>query len=167
MIEENTRSFALDANEPSLNEVIGDELSDDEKRRLEWAGVRTLRQLRELHRSADAQAVGQFVEIPAARLRSALQRAAHPFIRQVLPHVSPSQSTLVRIEGANLKQPGSTPVVRISGASVPVLRATANEIVAAPTAQQLGGTLEVETAPGAVATTSFNVREAAGGGDAG
>jgi hypothetical protein len=175
MIEENTRSFAADSNEPSLNEVLGTDFSDDEKRRLEWAGVRTLPQLRDLRRHSGAQAVEQYVNIPAARLRLALDRATHPFIQHVTAHLPPFEASdavaaapnsgsappLVRIVGANLKQE-LTPLVRIAGASVPVLRATEREIVVAPTAQQLGGTLEVETAPGKIASMAFELNELSG-----
>ena len=45
MIEENTIEFAEDPKDPSLDE-LKDELSEEERKRLEWSGVRTVSKLR-------------------------------------------------------------------------------------------------------------------------
>lgn len=47
MIEENAIAFSEDPEERSIDE-LKDDLSDDERRRLEWVGVRTVSKLREV-----------------------------------------------------------------------------------------------------------------------
>src|SRR5205085_593117 len=43
MIKENAaKPMSLDPDEPSLKEAVGDQLTDEEQKRLEWAGVHTV-----------------------------------------------------------------------------------------------------------------------------
>src|SRR5512135_3012187 len=39
MMEENTVQLSAEPDEPSLKEVLGNEMSEDEQRRLEWVGI--------------------------------------------------------------------------------------------------------------------------------
>lgn len=141
MMEENTLQFKPD--EPSLKEVLGDEVTDEERRRLEWAGIHNLSQLREMQRQSGEHAVEQVVQIPALRLRTALERAARPHISAV----TVENNDRLRIRGRNLMQ-AETPQVRLDDQPVQVLEASENEIVTVPFAHALGATLIVETAPG-------------------
>jgi hypothetical protein len=56
---------------------------------------------------------------------------------------------MLHLRGDNLVR-GGTPVVRLRGQPIPVLRATPQEIVAAPPSNDLSGTLALEVEPGVV-----------------
>ncbi|HJQ33697.1 MAG TPA: hypothetical protein VJ866_16055 [Pyrinomonadaceae bacterium] len=162
MIEENTLQLSAEPDEPSLKDVLGDEVSEEEQRRLEWAGVHTVSQLRELQRRSSEDAIVRVAQLPVERLRAALTRASQPFVSHVAPDLPRNggrpldEPPLLRIRGHNLMQE-QTPQVRIQGEQIPVLKATAKELVIAPLAHQLGGTLEVEIAPGLVSATEFDL----------
>ncbi|MBD1844528.1 IPT/TIG domain-containing protein [Cyanobacteria bacterium FACHB-63] len=149
MIEENT--VQMQADEPSLKEVLGDEITDEEQRRLEWAGIRSVSQLKELQNQKSEHVIEQVAQIPALRLRAALERASRPHVSRV---VSEGADRL-RIRGLNLKQ-DQDPSVRIGGEPVTVLEANDRELLVAPLSHQMSGALEVETAPGIIATTELN-----------
>jgi hypothetical protein len=80
MIEENTSKFSMAAGEQPLKEVVGDQLNDDELRRLEWAGVQTVSQFEDLQQHAGTDALERVAQVPALRLRAALARAAAPYV---------------------------------------------------------------------------------------
>jgi hypothetical protein len=141
MIEENTLQMAPD--DIPLHQVLGDEVSDEERRRLEWAGIRTVSQLRAMERQAGEQAIEQVVQIPAMRLRAALERASRPLVARVGRE---SEGQLL-IQGHNLQRQG-LPTVRIGGQPLRVVRASERELVVAPPDGPLNGTLSIETAPG-------------------
>jgi hypothetical protein len=154
MIQENTRAPAADPDEPSLQDVLGDE---EDQRRLEWAGVHTVSQLRDLEREGGEQALQRVSQLPVARLRAALARAAEPYVSRVVPdwretgNGSGGDATpLLRVRGRNLRSE-SMPRVRIDGAAVPVIMAEEDELLVRPAAEQLGGTLVVETGTGRAA----------------
>ena len=177
MMEENTQALAGAVGEPTLGEVLGNQLSEDELRRLEWAGVRTVAQLQDLEQHAGSDALERVAQVPAMRLRAALARASHPFVTDVSTVVPPAtiperQATtppafapaderapgdqpivppLIRVRGHNLLREGM-PSVRIRGEAVPVLEASRRELLLAPLAHQLGGMLEIETEPGMFVT---------------
>jgi hypothetical protein len=77
-----------------------------------------------------------------------------------VPAIGPQAPTLsdaiplIRVRGHNLVRDGM-PKVSIGGERVNVLEAGRRELVIAPLAHQLGGTLEIETAPGIVATVEI------------
>lgn len=148
MIEENT--FQLKPDEPSLKEVLGDEIDEDERRRLEWAGIHSVSQLRELQRQSGENAVEQIVQIPAMRLRAALERASRPYIS----HVNVEDGARLRIRGRNLMQE-QPPLVRVANEPAHVLEATERELLVAAPNGLLSGALSIETAPGIVAETEF------------
>jgi len=174
MIEENTAKLALATEEPALRDVVGDQLNDDELRRLEWAGVHTVSQFVDLQEHTNADALERVAQVPAMRLRAALDRASRPRIGSVTtfvprPSADPGRpastdgglfpeirqpfadTPLIRVKGINLVR-GNLPTVRIGGEKVPVLQAGKRELVLAPLAHQMSGTLEIETAPGMVVT---------------
>jgi hypothetical protein len=183
MMEENTIETVAEPGEPSLREMLGEEISEEEERRLEWAGVHTASQLLELGRRTGGAAIARISQVPAERLQAALRRAQMPAVSELvadrpLPSAppraaSPSNGPLdgpatrapagqrvLRIRGRNLVEEGQ-PQVRVDGERVPVLEATRRElVVAAPTLRRPAGRLEIETRPGLVATAQFSVDDA-------
>ena len=73
MIEENAIAFQEDP-----EDTIADELTDEERKKLEWSGVRTRRQLRELTSQGGERAVERITGLPVDRLRRALARTSGP-----------------------------------------------------------------------------------------
>jgi hypothetical protein len=161
LMEENTRQLEVDPDEPSLRDVLPD-ATEDERRRLEWAGIQSVSQLQELHRLQGEEVVERVAQIPVLRLRTALERASRPQISRILPErlddvAGSNGATLLRIRGRNLVQDGA-PRVRIGGEPVPVLRASPKEVVIAPLPHQLSGSLALEPAPGSSAQAEFDCR---------
>jgi len=164
MIEENTPRMAVDKSEPSLKEAVGTELNEEEQRRLEWAGVHTVSQLQQLQQRSGEDVLERVAQIPALRLRAALERATHPFIEQVSLHTpangngngSGDGSRLLRIHGHNLMEDGH-PLVQIGGESVPVLKASRRELLVSTLPQHASGELVVETSPGRAVQTRLNL----------
>jgi hypothetical protein len=83
LMEENTASAVSDPSDSSLDDALGSELSPEDLRRLEWAGVQTVSQLRRLQATAGENAIGRIANVPAMRLRMALERASQPAIHAV------------------------------------------------------------------------------------
>ena len=111
MIEENTRPLSADTGEPSLKEALGEDVTDDERRRLEWAGIRSVSQLREVQRSAGSEVIGRVSALPVDRLRAALDEAARPRVRHIDAEPSiPDRPPALRIRGENLVTDGTTRV---------------------------------------------------------
>jgi hypothetical protein len=73
MIDENAIAFSESPQDRSIDD-LKDELSDEERRRLEWVGVRTVAKLRELQQRGGERAVGRITSLPVDRLRRALER---------------------------------------------------------------------------------------------
>ena len=149
MIEENTVQF--EPGDVPITSVLNDELDEEEKRRLEWAGIRTVSQLRDLEKQGGQQMIEQVAQIPAMRLRQALQRASKPHISQV----ERANDGSLRIRGLNLIDE-EEPEVRINGEIVPVESASDRELVVMPLAHQLGGMLEVQTTADKVTSRSLD-----------
>ncbi|HET7233658.1 MAG TPA: hypothetical protein VFJ16_26855 [Longimicrobium sp.] len=168
MMEENTlRLSAAGPGEPTLHEALGDDFTDEEKRRLEWAGVQTVGQLVELEKHADPDVVSKIANVPAMRLRAALERAARPMVSEVTPMIpeprrSPDETpsrgpasgrggdaaaARLRIVGRNLLRAGQ-PRVSLDGRPLRVLQASAQELLVEAPRDGLSGTLSVETQPG-------------------
>jgi hypothetical protein len=175
MMEENTVQLSAQPGEPTLQEALGDGLTDEEKRRLEWAGVQTVSQLVELEKHTDPDMLSKIANVPALRLRAALQRAARPMVSEVTPVTSvprrsvdlmPSRgpafgpeetpairpaaepaTTRLRIVGRNLLR-GGQPQVSLAGRKLRVLQASAQELLVEAPTEALSGTLSVETQPG-------------------
>ena len=151
MIKENARSMSVDPDEPSLKEAVGDQLTDEEQKRLEWAGVHTVSQLRRLTDSGAGKEVERVADLPVDRLRQALLRASRPFVASIEPHENPDPGTidpLLRLRGRNLMRNNLPPRVSLGGQPVHVMAANDREIVIAPTSEQFSGSLSIETEPG-------------------
>jgi hypothetical protein len=168
MIEENTVQLSADTpDEPSLKEMFGPDMSDDEKddvqRRLEWAGVHTVSQLRDLEQRGTTDTLQRVTQLPVNRLRMALMKAAEPRVSRITPEYLPASNgggapdmPLLRIRGSNLMR-SAHPEVRIGGERVPVVRASESEVVIAPRVHQLAGMLAVEIQPGRIVETAFDL----------
>jgi hypothetical protein len=176
MIKENAKSMSLEPDdEPTLKEAVGDGLTDEEQKRLTWAGVHTVSQLRKLAGSGAGKEVERVADLPVDRLRQALARASRPFVARVEPQAvaeagSADGNPLLRIRGRNLILNGP-PRVSIGGQPVSVLNATDQEILIAPLPHQFAGMLSIETGPDSRAEVAFDlvpaVRPAQPPGDAG
>jgi len=161
MIEENAVAFSEDPEDRSIDE-LKDELSDDERRRLEWVGVRTVSKLREVEEQGAARTVGRVTNLPVDRLRRALERASAPLVEHVTPVQAPGKegedlANLVRIRGRNLMREG-LPRVTVADEPVSVVRASNSEILIVPQKHQMHGMLSVEPAPELAATMAFDLR---------
>jgi hypothetical protein len=164
MIEENALPLSVDDADPSIKEAVGDDLSDEEQRRLEWAGVRTVGQLRRVRESGAERTLERVASLPVDRLRRALQRASTPFIANVSTEAAPRGGDdgpavpLLRIRGHNLME-RSAPRVTIAGDPVRVMRASPREVLVAPEAHQLSGTLRLETDGPSSGAVAFELGE--------
>jgi hypothetical protein len=173
MIDENARPLQFDPDEPSLKDAVGDDLTDEEQRRLEWAGVQSVSQLKKLKETGGDRAIERVANLPVDRLRKALARASQPMVSRIEPH-SPldrsDNSPLLRVRGRNLVS-GRPPRVSIGGEPVSLLKATDQELILAPLAHQMGGMLTVETGPEMRTETAFDLKprdsqSSSAGGDA-
>ena len=164
MIEENTPQ--VDPEQQSLREVLGNDITEEEERRLEWAGIRSADDLQQAGVGGGEDALQRVTQLPVQRLRSALLRATAPRITRIEPErLQPSinpdgnaahERPLLRIRGNNLLR-NQEPVVRIGNRPIPVLRANDRELLVAPQFDQLSGALSVEVEPGNIAETTFDL----------
>ena len=158
VIEENTMDVQAAIAGPSLRDVLGDEISEEEQRRLEWTGIQTVSQLRDLDKEAGENAIARVTNIPALRLREALDRASRPRVTTVQPVLRPNQPPQLYVRGFNLMQDGN-PVVHIEGQSVHVLRGNDQELWIAPLAHHTQGTMVIEPVPGQSVAAAFSLSE--------
>lgn len=158
-IEETAAALSTDADDQSIDE-LKDDLSDEDRRRLEWAGVRTVSKLREIEESKESHTIGRLTSLPVERLRKALERASIPLVDHVLPVQSSfddgATPPLIRVRGRNLKGKGM-PRVTVGGEPVALVKADDGELLFAPSPDQWSGELAI--APGAArpATLSFDL----------
>jgi hypothetical protein len=139
MVEENSWSFRGEQDLRSLSDLRETSLAPDDEQRLDWMGVRTVGQLKQL----DPLQVQAIVGIPAQRLQSALESASRPTVtgHDVIQRVD---GPVLRIRGANLFD-GVTPEVRLAGSPVEVLEAAPNQLVVRPGSGHHEGQVEVFT----------------------
>lgn len=167
MIEENAVDFSAEEPRFGLRETLGDTLSEEEQRKLERIGVRTVTQLNELKKSAGADVIARLSRMPVNRLQQALLRAAQPRITEVSPQrvetassaEAGAGSTRLRLRGMNLLQDGRPPVIRAGGRELPLVMAMEHEVVVEPLPAEWGREAEVEFGNG----ESVTVRLGGGG----
>jgi hypothetical protein len=154
MIEEN--AFPMDASEERIEEVK--DISEEDRRKLEWAGLQTVRQLKELHDQSGTATIGRMADLPVDRLRKALQKMSQPMVARVdtEPGETPGDK-LLRIRGENLMR-RQVPKVDIEGEPVSVLQASDRQLLLAPKAHQFAGVLTIETEPDYTTQTAFDLR---------
>ena len=160
-IEENARTFADDGDDDSLDNVS--ELSSEDRRRLEWAGVRTVRQLQQVEEHGRVGTIGRVTNLPLDRLRAALSRVSEPEVRRVEPVAAtdpgdaPGAPPMLRVIGRNLVRQGKLPRVQIGNRPVAILKSSADELLLAPDHQQWAGEISVEPVPQRVTAMSFDL----------
>jgi len=162
MIEENAVAFSEDPDDQSLDD-LDSELSAEERRKLEWVGVRTVKQLRSIDREGGSREVGRVTNLPVARLREALQRASRPMVDQVLPVMSDNDPAdnlrrIFKVRGRNLIPEKGLPNVNVGGRPVAIVKSSANELLLAPDDDQWSGELYVENGNGLATTMQFDLR---------
>lgn len=144
MVEENAVDFKAEDPKFNLREALGDQFSDDEQRRLERIGVRTITQLNELKATAGTDVIARLSRMPVNRLQQAMMRAAAPRVTRVERN---GQGERVHLNAPGLRA-GRLPFVRAAGVAVPVVAAHDGEIVLAPMATQMGCEAEVDFGDG-------------------
>ena len=150
MIDENAVDYSAEDPKFNLKEALGDQLSDEEQRRLERIGVRTVQQLNELKEKAGTDVIARLSRMPVNRLQQALMRAAAPRVTKVDHGDTPDAQRRVHLAAPGLR-PGRLPLVRAAGTTVPVVAAQDGGIVLAPMAMQLGHEAEVDFGDGRIA----------------
>lgn len=141
MVEENSYAFHTDTDPRSIGDIkSGLDLDEGEQRTLDWMGVRTVGQLKQL----DPQQVQAIMGIPAARLQAALAAASRPTVMGHEVVRRRDGTTLLKIQGANLTS-GVMPEVKLAGDPVEVVDATPRELVVRPLACHEEGQIEVFT----------------------
>jgi hypothetical protein len=143
MVEENAVDFKADEPQFTLREALKGKLSDEDQRRLERIGVRTVEQLSELRKTAGTDVVARLARMPVNRLQQALLAAAAPRVTQV-------DGDRVHLHAPGLRA-GRIPFVRAAGRDVPVIEAQGERLVLAPHASQLGLDAEIDFGDGDVA----------------
>ena len=163
MIEENAAALSTDPEDQTLD-TLDEELTEEERRKLEWVGVRTVGKLRELERSGVGTEIGRVTNLPVERLRKALRRAAAPSVEDVSPVERPGGDDapgrlrrILKVRGRNLAEDGRAPAVHIAGRPAPILKATEREILVAPDRGQWAGRMTVDPAPGLSTSISFDL----------
>ena len=143
MVEENAIDFKAEDPQFSLGEALKGQITDEDQRRLERIGVRTVEQLTELRKTAGTDVVARLARMPVNRLQQALMAAAAPRVTQV-------DGDRVHLHTPSLRA-GRIPFVRAAGRDVPVVEAHENRLVLAPHAMQMGMEAEVDFGDGEVA----------------
>lgn len=162
MIEENAVAFTENPEEQMLDD-LEEELTEEERRRLEWVGVRTVSKLREMDQRGASNVVGRVTNLPVSRLRQALQRASEPSVSQVMPvdpapHDPPDLRRILKVRGRNLVREGVMPNVTIANRRAAIVKSSENELLLAPDDEQWAGVLRIETEPELAASMSFDLR---------
>ncbi|MBB1060601.1 hypothetical protein [Marilutibacter spongiae] len=150
MIEENAVDYKAEDPRFSLREALGDSLSEDDQRRLERIGVRTVTQLNELKKTAGADVIARLSRMPVNRLQQALMGAAAPRVTRVEAGTADARAGRVHMSTPTLRG-GRLPLVRAAGEAVPVVESEDGRIVLAPLAAQMGCDAEVDFGEGEVA----------------
>ncbi|RHW18618.1 hypothetical protein D1610_00115 [Sphingomonas gilva] len=160
-IEENAIALADDPDDQPLDELEA-ELTSEERKRLEWAGVRTVKQLQDARERGAVHTIGRVTNLPVERLRKALERASEPLVQRVEPvrpelDASPGAPPLIRVTGRNLVRGNMLPQVKIGRRPVSILKSSPNELLLAPGDDQWAGELAVEAAPLLGTAMSFDL----------
>jgi len=143
MVEENTVAFSLEDDPRALTDLAGhQDLHDDDRRKLELVGVRTVGQLKRMTEGTDAKQMGALLDIPVNRMQQLLLQSSRPVVVASEPVRQPQGRDLLRIRGANLTD-GQPPRVFISGDRVEVLESRPNELLVRPLSHHQEGELEV------------------------
>jgi hypothetical protein len=147
MIEENAVELAVEKKDDVSLDQLGDSLDEDERRRLEMIGVRTVSKLNELQRRGLGRSVGRITNLPADKLEQVLARASRPMVESIeteRPIIGTDElRRRLKVRGHNLLKDGAPPLVSIGGKPVNIVRATDGELVLAPGADQFAGQMSL------------------------
>jgi hypothetical protein len=171
MIEENAVQLAVDDADDVPLSSLGDELDDDERRRLEGIGVRTVGKLNEMRNRGLGGSVGRITRLPLDKLESVISRATRPMVDDIETAGDPSGSDelrqRLRVRGKNLLRGGTPPQVSIAGRPVSVVQASDSEIILAPALDQMAGEMSLSHDPRAATSVWFDQTVSAHNGHAG
>ncbi len=167
MIEENTLQAGAQSDDPTIEEFykesLGQEISEEDQRRLEWAGIHTISQLRQIERRGETNTLRRVAgATPVERLRQALMKSDSPRIVDIRQETRPTNNglkrNLMRVRGQKLMQ-GSAPQVLIDGSPVRVLEARPDELIVERPLNTSAGMISVQTAPGYEMAFAFDLDE--------
>ncbi len=165
MIDENAVQLAVDDKDEVPLDELGDTLDEEERRRLDWIGVRTVSKLNEISKRGLGRSVGRITNLPIDKLESVLARASRPMVDSVERDSSSNGTDALRqrlkLRGRNFLKDGVPPKIAVDGRPVSVVRASGDELVLAPAADQFAGQMSLAHDPRA--TTEFWFDESAGG----
>lgn len=161
-IEENAITLGDDDPDDQSLDELGEDLTTDERKRLEWAGVRTVKQFQNAQEKSSVATIGRVTNLPVERLRKALERASTPLVQRVEPvrpepGALPGGPQLIRVTGRNLVRGTTLPQVKIGRRPVSILKSSPNELLLAPGDDQWVGELAVEAAPLLATAMSFDL----------
>lgn len=164
MIDENAVQLAVDdSNDVPLSE-LGDALDEEERRRLEGIGVRTVSKLNELKKRGLGGSVGRITRLPVEKLEGVLSRAARPMVNDIAREDGSDSSDelrqRLRIKGRNMLRDGTPPRVSIAGRPVSVVQASDDELVLAPDLDQMAGQMSLSHDPHSMTEVWFDHRPA-------
>jgi hypothetical protein len=127
---------------------LGDELSPEDRRRLEWLGVRSVDKLERIKNEMGERGIERVTNLPVDRLRKAFDRMARPMVDQILPQLPKAGDpddlpTMVRVRGRNMLREGVPARAIVNGEPVSVLKASEDELLLSPRPHQLAGELRL------------------------
>lgn len=161
MIEENATALADNPEDRQIDDLKDDSLTEENRRQLEWIGVRTVDKLQEMNSKGGVGAIGRVTGLPVDRLRQALERASAPALEHVTPVTPDSGDShqFLRVRGHNLLGAGGkgTPRVMMGNKPVAVIKASARELLLAPQAHQWAGELSVSHGEGLATSLAFDL----------
>ena len=147
MINENASQLSVDRHDDQFLDDFGDTLDEDERRRLEWIGVRTVGQLNDIKQQGLGRSVGRITKLPVEKLEHVLARASRPMVSDIgIETVGSSTDELrqrLRVRGTNMLKEGAPPRVTIAGKPVSVVRATETDLLLAPGRDQFAGQMSL------------------------
>ncbi|WP_235582044.1 hypothetical protein [Rhizobacter sp. Root1221] len=147
MIDENAVQLAVDSQDDVPLSDLGDALDDDERRRLEGIGVRTVSKLEEMKKRGFGSSLGRITRLPVDKLESVLSRATRPMVSDIegeaLRDGADDLRQRLRVKGKNLLRDGTPPTVSIGGRPVSVIQASDREILLAPDHDQMAGQMSL------------------------
>lgn len=147
MLEEH--AVALRAEEPAMKDAV-EGLSDEDVRRLEWIGVRSLPDLNAAQARGGMSNLRRLSSLPTDRLKQALDLAGRRAVHRVEPALpeaptlrplDPATRFRLRVQGRNLTKGGAAPEIRVDGQPARVLEAFADSLVVAVPQAALAGAM--------------------------
>lgn len=141
--EENTFTPPEDADPRSLDDLRASaNVDENTQRRLEWMGIRTVGQLRQLSQQGDARHVAAMSGIPALNLQALLTASSRPAVSALEAVTDAEGVPLLRVHGANLSD-GEGPEVLLDGEVVEVLEHKPERVLVRPREHHREGPVEV------------------------